>query len=330
MTKNFLDLEIPYGLHPQGYLIRADEAEKQVQYYCPACEKPLVFRAGEYMVKHFAHMVNTQCSGESIIHKTAKMLIAQAISEQADATKKRTLNLQCTCKCCNSEFVKQLPHGTFTSSHEEKSVGNYICDLVAQKEGQDVLAIEIFHTHKVDNIKAKNLSLHWIELSAESVLNNPYYWQPTQVNLKVTVCEKCKKHIRKLKLILNKWNVGEYPAAIFKDPSRSLYLAEIETCFKCKQEIPVFWWNGVPFCESAPPEPKPKTIAFKYSKSYEGSYWANTCANCGATQGDNFLFLGFNKKLPIFKSLPLRETKEMKQAGKNDMDNVIKYMLRNF
>ena len=71
MTKNFLDLEVPYGLHPLGYMVRAEEAERDVQYLCPGCEEPLVFRAGEYKVKHFSHKANTQCTGESIIHKTA-------------------------------------------------------------------------------------------------------------------------------------------------------------------------------------------------------------------------------------------------------------------
>lgn len=82
MGKEFLDLEVPYGLHPDGYLEKAEDARKGLNYLCPECEEPLVFRAGEYMVKHFAHKANTNCSGESIIHKTAKMLIAQTIRDQ--------------------------------------------------------------------------------------------------------------------------------------------------------------------------------------------------------------------------------------------------------
>ncbi|WP_457552592.1 hypothetical protein [Desulfobacula sp.] len=91
-----------------------------------------------------------------------------------------------------------------------------------------------------------------------------------------------------------------------KEPVTAKYVAGVETYFKCKNEIPVFWWDGIPFCQEEPPDPKPKTIKLKYSKKYGGSYWANTCANCGMTQGDNFLFLFENG--PLF-GLPVSKRK---------------------
>ena len=47
----------------------------------------------------------------------------------------------------------------------------------------------------------------------------------------------------------------------------------------------------MPFCDSLPPELRPKIISFRYSKQYGGKYWANTYVNCGVTRGDNYLFL---------------------------------------
>lgn len=329
MTKNFLDLEVPYGLHPLGYMVRAEEAERDVQYLCPGCEEPLVFRAGEYKVKHFSHKANTQCTGESIIHKTAKLLIVQTINNQADPQKRRPIKIQTTCVCCNSEAIKSLPYDMFTSVYEEKSIGGYICDVVAQKNNEDILAIEILFSHHVDENKAKKLKIRWVELSAESVLLNPHYWQPTQYKLRPALCEKCENHIVKLNEIIAKFNHEPCPAAIYKDPTKGEYLAEIEKCFSCKQEIPVYWWDGVPFCQNKPPEPKPRTINFKFSKTYQGLYWANTCPNCNATQGDNFLFLGVNGRKPVFKGLPLKDTEGMKQARSDSMKSVINHMLRN-
>ena len=311
MGKDLLDLEVPYGLRSDGYLEKAGDAHKIFNYLCPECEEPLVLRAGEHKIKHFAHKANTNCSSESIIHKTAKMLIAQIIRDQADILRRQPLYIQCYCICCNVEISRPLPYEAFTSAQEEKPIDGYICDVVAQRNEKDVLAIEIFFTHEVDEIKAKNLPLPWIELTAESVLSNPYYWRPTQFNLKKTLCEKCKEYIKKLNSIIEKYGLEPRPAAIYRDPTKGQYLAEIETCWKCKQEIPVFWWHGIPFCQLTPPEPRPKTIKFLFVKTYGGKYWANTCANCGATQGDNFLFLG---NTPVIKGLPIMETREMQLA----------------
>lgn len=47
------------------------------------------------------------------------------------------------------------------------------------------LAIEIFVTNEVNSEKAKGLKLFWIELDAQSVINNPYYWRPKKVDLKM-------------------------------------------------------------------------------------------------------------------------------------------------
>ena len=141
MGKEFLDLEVPYGLNPDGYLERAEDALKGFDYVCPECEEPLVFCAGEYMVKHFRHKANTHCTGESIIHKTAKLLIAQTIRDQADSLKRRPINIQTVCVCCDSDANTTLPHDMFTDVCVEKYVGDYKCDVVAQRDDKDILAI---------------------------------------------------------------------------------------------------------------------------------------------------------------------------------------------
>lgn len=329
MNKNFLDLEVPYGLHPKGYLVRADEADKETEYLCPQCESGLLLRAGEYMVRHFAHKVDKSCDGESIIHKTAKMLIAEVIRDQSNVNKRKPIRIQHHCTCCNEEKVTLLPYETFTSAYEEKIIGDYKCDVVAQKDDIDKLVIEVFFTHRVDPIKAANLPIHWVELTAESILINPHYWQPTQFKLKDIVCDDCKKHIRKLNSILDTWKLEPCRAAIYRMHKTELYLAEIEKCYKCKEEIPVYWWDGVPFCNFEPPQPRPRTIKFIYSKRYGCSYWANTCPNCKSIQGDNFLFYGLDGKEAVIKGLPLKETEENKKFRSQQMQTVMSYMLRN-
>lgn len=304
------NLRIPYGLDETGELISAELAEKGMGYTCPCCGVQLVHRAGEVRAKHFAHPPSSNCSLESILHITAKKLIQSVIVENSNA--KQLITLENHCHNCGAVFSTNLPMKTFSSADLEIRIGDYVCDVVGYRGDSIALAIEIFNTHKVGNTKAKNLQAHWVELKAEDVLKNPSKWVPTQANLKDSYCVSCKEHIKHVLEIADKFGVERSLYSPIRKPSQATYIADLETCFKCKQEIPVFWWRGVPFCVVEPPNPKPKTIKFRKSKKYGAPYWANTCANCNMIQGDNFLYIFDNAPL---KGLPLSTDGESSQGG---------------
>jgi competence protein CoiA len=46
------------ALDDTGTHVIAREATKTMQYYCPECERPLIFRKGEIKIPHFAHKTN--------------------------------------------------------------------------------------------------------------------------------------------------------------------------------------------------------------------------------------------------------------------------------
>lgn len=51
------------------------DAERQQAYFCPACEEPVVFKAGRSVIHHFAHRPGHWCAfgtGESIRHHEMK------------------------------------------------------------------------------------------------------------------------------------------------------------------------------------------------------------------------------------------------------------------
>lgn len=77
-------LLIEFALDSDGGLVGPHEAQKGESYFCPECHSPLVFRKGEVMRPHFAHAVDTNCSGESVIHIAAKMKIKQAIDRHIE------------------------------------------------------------------------------------------------------------------------------------------------------------------------------------------------------------------------------------------------------
>ncbi len=304
------NLQIPYGLNNDGNLVSALQADKENIYVCPSCEEKLILRSGEIRKKHFSHPQGSSCNLETILHKTAKKLIKQAIDENAKNNKPLCLNN--FCHSCGVQYSITLPSKTFSSASLETKISNYICDVIAYKNTKMTLAIEILVTHKVDDKKAKELPIFWVELNAEDVLNDPYKWNPTQSKLKQNYCPDCKADIKHIYSVADKWKINRELYSPIKNPEISTYIAGTCSCFKCKQVIPVFWWNGVPFSEKEPPNPKPITIKRKYSKQYDGSYWANTCPNCKVIQGDNHVFLFDNAPL---NGLPLSSASYTSESG---------------
>lgn len=293
-------LKIPYGLNDSDELIPAEAAQKGQAYRCPGCNGDLIQRTGSIRTKHFSHAVDSPCSLESVIHLTAKRLVKSAI--QDNAKHNTPLLLENHCAGCGVVFDTALPPGTFSDASEEVRIGSYVCDVVGYTDNQIRLAIEILHTHEVDHAKAADLACHWIELKAEDVIASPRNWRPVQSSLKDVFCRECKQEIQRTTLVADRCGIDRSLYSPIMDPAKATYIAAVETCFKCKQETPVFWWPGVPFCENEPPSPRPKTIKHRHSKQYGGAYWANTCAHCGILLGDNFLFLFDNAP---FRGLPM-------------------------
>ncbi|MES2919299.1 MAG: competence protein CoiA family protein [Pseudomonadota bacterium] len=290
------DLKVPFGIREDGRITSAENADKGREYYCPACDEKLVFRDGGVRNKHFSHLPDTSCTLETILHKCAKRMVFDAIHRNVSGHV--SISILNGCHECGSEYETKLPPKTFTDAAVEEGVGAFVCDVVGYRGADAALAIEILVTHAVDSRKANELSIPWMELSADAVFSDPHIWRPVQGRLKSHYCPECRSNFKKIQEVADRWKIDRSLYSPIKDPQKSTYIAAVETCFKCKEEIPVFWWSGIPFCEVEPPEPRPKTIKFRNSKQFGGSYWANTCAKCGMIQGDNYLFL--------FQSAPLR------------------------
>lgn len=325
------NLKIPFGVDESGELISAESAQKGSSYSCPSCGVQLIHRAGEVRAKHFAHPPASNCGLESVLHITAKRLIYMAIMNNASGG--QSISLENHCQNCGVIFSTNLLPKTFSNAGLEIGVGDYVCDVIGYRGDSVALAIEILNTHEVDTKKAANLTAYWVELKAEDVINDFLKWIPTQANLKESYCNSCKNHIKHVLEVADKYGIDRALYSPVKNPTKSTYIADIETCFKCKKEIPVFWWRGVPFCEVEPPNPKPKTIKYRNSKQYGGSYWANTCANCNMIQGDNYLYIFDSAP---FKGMPLSGDAQENQgdvkivSGSSAVSEFIKVINRNF
>lgn len=307
-------LLVPYGIDPDDNIVHARDAAVGTSYACPSCDAPLVLRAGAVKTHHFAHKADTACDGETLAHITAKLLIAKVIREHSMATSR--INLECACSECRILFEKSLPKDAFSSSQVEVPVGKYVCDVVAYKGDEAVLAVEIFESHAVDDNKARDLDLPWIELKAIDVLENSMHWRPVQARLKPTACPKCKAKSAKLEQVKARWKLP----AVHPD-----YVAAVAPCWSCQKEIVWYWWPGVPFAENKPPEPIPPVVKHRHSKMYGGSYWMNVCPGCRAPQGDNFVFLAGDSP---FKGLALNNTESMKEHRNQKNSSVVKQFIK--
>ncbi|HBZ6168958.1 TPA: hypothetical protein ML354_001633 [Salmonella enterica] len=273
---------IPMGLNSKGELVIAEEATKGVNYQCPNCRESLSLRAGKVRKKHFAHRADTECDPESVEHKIGKILIEKAIIDNAYHDK--SIILVKNCLCCYRKKSIEIRPGYFIGCEQEKHVGSYVCDVLAATFDNKEIAIEVFHTHKVDEDKAIGLPVQWFELDVESIFENPYHWSPENGKYKPYICPECIKHFKKVISICHRWNI---PRNLYTPINLSVledkYVADITYCWKCEEMIPVFSFGSS--------TSRPYTVQYRYSKTAQEKYWANTCPKCKAMQGDWFIYM---------------------------------------
>jgi hypothetical protein len=78
------------------------------------------------------------------------------------------------------------------------------------------------------------------------------------------------------------------------------YRAAPFTCWKCDERIIVYAWVGhEALAPDQPPAPRPWTLKQRITRQSGGAnYWANTCAKCKSTIGDNYLYAEPDKDGP--------------------------------
>ena len=136
MTNN--DVTINHGLK-EGKLVSIADAERGLKCNCTCtkCGKPLVAKKGEVKDHHFAHSVDSDCTGETLKHYMAKQEIAE----------KKYLHLP------SPNLLKDTYSMTdFKTVELEKRIGDsrYIADVICTHESGKQIIIEIVVTHDLD------------------------------------------------------------------------------------------------------------------------------------------------------------------------------------
>ena len=278
------ELLIPFAVDETGELCSPKDAKKGKNYFCPLCRELVVFRKGKVKKPHFAHKPNTKCNEETIIHKTAKLLIQQVVHKWK-ANKISVPMLKKKCRICGKHIDQALPDIIDNALIEYKLPNGFIAD-VALMSGPDVyLAVEIKVTHPVDDLKARSISVSFIELEGRQVIENPTVWKPVRDNLESLTCSECKSVYLKFQAKAKK-----IAQAVGIELPSTYYRYGITKCWNCGREIIVFAWPKNMWSDADPKlKPYPKTIQFRFSGTAGSKYWVNTCPYCEAIQGDFFL-----------------------------------------
>jgi hypothetical protein len=286
------DFKIPYGLDADsGQLVKALDAEKLRKYACPSCRTCIILQKGEIRSPHFAHKADVSgCSEETVIHKTAKLLIIGAVLNwKNNGGPRPVIKRVCKIKYCYGSKEQNLPDKIECALEEFQLSSGHIADIALMDEKGVSAIVEVYYTHKVNELKVSEIQEPWLEVDALKIVENPLLWVCRQDSLKPFNCPKCLAKENEKRNIINEVQALAKKNKVTLPPSPP-YISSVQDCYRCKQRIIVYTWKGRKrWDKRPPPEPKPKTMQFRYSNTIRDEYWANTCPYCGRIQGDFFL-----------------------------------------
>lgn len=192
-----------YAKNEHNVFTHIDVAIKGQYYSCIECGDPLIIKDGAKKRKHFAHKSNSNCDGESYIHKVwkwrlkekfysntpfiIKYLVGTPCKDETTCLIKRKLsNLKCG-KC----YVKEIDlKQEYDTCEEEVEYKGFVGDIVlsdSKNPDKEPLFIEIDYTHPCDEEKIAS-KIIIIEIKVEDDREKPIHlFEMGKLNLKFGV-----------------------------------------------------------------------------------------------------------------------------------------------
>lgn len=268
-------LLIQYALNDSQKICKPDTAPKGEKYYCPGCGEEVILRRGEVKVAHFAHKSGTNCTQESILHKTAKKLIIEVITNYRDRVR-----IQRHCAICGVEHYQPLPADIISALPEIRLESGFIADVGLLDSSKTRAAVEVHVTHFVDERKESEIGIPFIEVEGSDIAEDAMNLKPIKDNLKDFICPDCRnglpEYLEKCKEVADLYGIS-LPQSHFR--------YAVTSCWKCHAPLIVFAWEDVP-----DPSDLPKTLQRTKPDPF-GNEWANICPKCNRKQGHYFLHM---------------------------------------
>lgn len=279
---------VPFGLELSGALVAPEQSLRSTRYVCPACGDGLTYRAGPIISANFAHRGGTGCTPESALHAAAKLMVADCVRAWLSASGPRpVVRRVCGCGVVRDDPIRDMVAGVTLEHRLRAGDRDLVADVALLDAAGGVrLLVEILVHHAVNADKRKALaagSIPWIELEAESVIEEAAVWRPRAAdNVRPLECEDCKAV-----LAANADRLRRVAAAANVSASPPGYAVSVDVCYRCHKEMPLFYWQGM-FDYSRPPEPVPATVQPRDSGVVRRRYYANTCPFCRAMIGHHY------------------------------------------
>lgn len=183
-------LTVPIGLDGDGNVVRPGHAVKGELYFCPVCGGSLVYRQGEKRIWHFAHHSDGACTSETVLHKSAKLLIQSAVRRGCGEI---VIGYDCQ-EVCGTRGYQKLDGRIENAELEYMVPGGYRADVaLLGKNGELLLVVEVKVTHAVPEEKRCGLGVHWIEVEGAAILHDSVHWHAIDGQFSKQVCAACRK-----------------------------------------------------------------------------------------------------------------------------------------
>ena len=314
-----VQLKVPVALNNQNRLCTPEQANKEQDYTCPSCQDRVILRKGTKKTPHFAHKFSELCNQETILHKTAKHLIVQTISDWKSGQGDVPI-LQKVCEVCEDTIKQQIPDKVQSAVLEHRMDEGFIVDVAFMVNGAPAAAVEIRASHAVDEKKAQSISIPFIELDVHQVIENPNIFLPIRDTFNWR-CHKCANAEKDFEAKVNK--ISKQTSVQL--PTGKYYRYGPGRCYKCNREIIIFAWPKTSEWDRSEPKvkPIPKTIQLRYEYTIGKEYWANTCPYCNVNQCDSLL--PYESDSPFFHI----SCKDSKQSYDEDRQTIVRNILIN-
>ena len=146
-------------------LVHVDNVESGIACgcICPSCGEILIARKGNVNIHHFAHHSLNECKSgyETVLH-----LLAKEILYETNEILLPPVKLSNEPNTTHIQLYKEYKIKNFDNVYIEKQTDDIIPDLIIEKNNRKLL-VEIYVTHKVDDIKLKkirNIGISAIEI----------------------------------------------------------------------------------------------------------------------------------------------------------------------
>lgn len=278
-----------------GSLVKANDAEKCNEFFCPVCKSDLILRKSGRTGKgtkrpHFAHRTLTpNCTPETALHYSFKTLLAEKLQKHISSA--TAIPISWRCQYCYEEHSGNLLKN-INSVRVEYNMTVCQPDIALfDKEDKVFAVVEVVVTHKpevnvVEHYKKQNIILIQINLTSENDLD--------ELERKIAMpdivatcfnpkCNACGNFTLKTRMTIVdgpcwKCNATMKVAIVEAGSERGTSIGPDKFT---KQEIDLARDKGV-------------IIKEHFSKTVGRRYLANTCPKCMTFVGDHYLSTNYH------------------------------------